>query len=137
MENKLHNIQKGFFPNNFRKIGVGIMVLAIIPAIILKLMDFEFSQTQKEILKMITVNSFILGLFFVVWSKDKIEDELKIYLKLKAFGATVVFAVAMVIIIPIIDLIFQDPIEVYTGRHIVILMLFMHQVFYYSMLRKI
>jgi hypothetical protein len=137
MENELDKYPKGFLPNYFKKIGIGIMVLAFIPIILFKLMDIEFFQTQKEIFKMLALNSFILGLFFVVWSKDKIEDELKIIIRLKSFAAAVMLAVTMVIITPIIDLIFHEPLGDYTGRSIVLLMLFVHQVFYYSMKRKI
>jgi len=133
MENELDKYPKRFLPNYFKKIGIGIIVLAFISIILFEFMDVAIFQIQKEILEMI----FILGSFFVVWSKDKIEDELKIIIRLKSFAAAVMLAAFIVVFTPIINLIYHNPIGDYTGRILIIFMLFVHQVFYYSMKRKI
>ena len=136
MENKLNKSQSGLFSNFYKKVGIGIMILAFIPAIVFKILNIEFVQTQKLIFKMITMNSFILGLFIVAWSRDKIEDEMTIFIRLKAIAFAFIWGVIMVIIKPLMDLAFQDPIENYSGQYIIGSMLFVYIIMYYYMKKK-
>ena len=131
MENKLNKSQSGLFSNFYKKVGIGIMILAFIPAIIFKILNIEFVQTHKLIFRMITMHSFILGLFIVALSRDKIEDELTIYIRLKACAFAFYWGVIMVIFKPLMDLAFQDPIEDYSGQYIIGSMLFVYLINYY------
>ncbi|MCX6231942.1 MAG: hypothetical protein NTZ33_10400 [Bacteroidetes bacterium] len=123
MEIKLNQKQIAWFPNRYKKIGIGIIILTIISSIVFRFLDVEFFRTQKHLLGIILLNSFILGLFIIAWSKEKIEDEMTIYMRLSAITLSFTFAVIMVIMKPVFDTIFQDPLENYSGQEIIIMML--------------
>ncbi|MEO6636846.1 MAG: hypothetical protein ABIN25_01135 [Ginsengibacter sp.] len=111
MASKFINNGVALFPHYFKKIGIVVMVLAFIPAIVAKVMNIEFLLAHKEILKMVTISSFILGLAFFALSKDKIEDEVTIHIRLKAAAWVFSFAVFYVILTPVTSLIFENKIE--------------------------
>ncbi len=137
MESKLYmreNQKKnktGLFPHIFKKIGIAVMILALIPAIILKAMSFEVAQTQKELFRHVTMNVFILGLLFVAWAKDKIEDEMTIALRLKSMGFAFIWAVLFVVLKPLTDIIFKNPIGQENAQGLVLSMLFVYLMLYY------
>jgi len=107
------------------------MILAFIPAIIVKSMNVELVQTQKEIFRDFTFNSFILGLLFVAWSRDKVEDEMTVSIRLKAMSWTFIWAVLYVIITPFIAFLFKDLNVRLTGQQVVMSMLFVYLTMYY------
>src|SRR5437764_11854059 len=91
MESKTDNVermQSDFFipllPNYFKKIGISILFLAFLPGIIFKLSRIELAVEQKETLKYVCMNFFILGMFLIAWAKNKVEDELTIALRIKS-----------------------------------------------------
>jgi len=118
-------------PLYFKKIGLLVMILAFIPAIIVKSMNVELVQTQKEIFRDFTFNSFILGLLFVAWSRDKVEDEMTVSIRLKAMSWTFIWAVLYVIITPFIAFLFKDLNVRLTGQQVVMSMLFVYLTMYY------
>ncbi len=131
MENKRNKKEAVLLPKYFKKIGLGVMILAFVPAVIIKSMNIEMMQSQKELFRIFTLNVFILGLLFVAWSKDKVEDEMTVTVRLKAMAWTFGWAVLYVIVKPIIDLLFKDPIQDLTGQQVVMGMLFVYLIMYY------
>lgn len=137
MESKLHKTAKGFFPNYFKLTGVGILIIPFLLGIFYKITNNVFLLKHSVLIKTISPTIFILGLFIIVFSKDKNEDELYVFLRLKAFASAVGAAAIMVIIRPIIDLLFMDPLTPILGQEIVIFMLLMHLMVYYLLKRRI
>ena len=88
-------------------------------------------QSQKELFRVFTLNAFIVGLLFVAWSRDKVEDEMTIAIRLKSMAFTFSWAVFYVIVKPIVDLLFKDPIQDLTGQQVVMSMLFVYLIIYY------
>jgi hypothetical protein len=131
MESKRRKKELVLLPVYFKKIGLVVMILAFVPAIIVKSMNVELVQTQKELFRVLTLNAFILGLLFVVCSRDKVEDEMTLSIRLKSMSWTFTWAVLYVIIAPIIDLLFKDPIGTLTGQQVVMSMLFVYLIMYY------
>ena len=131
MESKRSKKEPVLLPVYFKKIGLLVMILAFIPAIIVKTMNVELVQTQKELFRVLTLNAFILGLLFVAWSRDKVEDEMTVAIRLKSMAWTFTWAVLYVIIKPIMDLLFNDPIGNLTGQEVVMSMLFVYLILYY------
>jgi hypothetical protein len=138
MKNKLYKMESKrskngpvLLPVYFKKVGLVVMILAFVPAIIVKSLDIELVQTQKELFRVFTLNVFILGLLFVALSKDKVEDEMTVAIRLKSMAMTFTWAVLYVIIKPIIDLLFKDPIGNLTGQEVVMSMLFVYLIMYY------
>ena len=131
MESKRSKKEPILLPVYFKKIGLAVMIFAFIPAIVVKAMSVEMVQSQKELFRVITLNAFILGLLFVAWSKDKVEDEMTVFIRLKAMAWTFTWAVLYVIIAPFIDLLFKGPIANLTGQQVVMSMLFVYLIMYY------
>lgn len=131
MESKINKNEVALLPKYFKKIGLVVMILAFIPAVVVKSMNVEMVQSQKELFRIFTLNAFILGLLFVSWSKDKVEDEMTVAIRLKAMAWTFGWAVLYVIVKPIVDLLFKDPIQDLTGQQVVMSMLFVYLIMYY------
>jgi hypothetical protein len=88
-------------------------------------------QSQRELFKSLSYSGFLIGLLFIVLSRDKEEDELTIYLRLTAMLDMFVFAVIYVIIKPLIVLMFQTTFIDIAGQQLVTLMLVGYLVSYY------
>ena len=131
MESKRHKNEVALLPKYFKKIGLVVMILAFVPAVVVKSMNVETVQSQKELFRIFTLNAFILGLLFVAWSKDKVEDEMTVAIRLKAMAWTFSWAVLYVIVKPIVDLLFKDSIQDLTGQQVVMTMLFVYLIMYY------
>ena len=131
MESKINKNEAVLLPKYFKKIGLVVMILAFVPAVVVKSMNIEMVQSQKELFRVFTLNAFILGLLIVAWSKDKVEDEMTVAIRLKAMAWTFSWAVLYVIVKPIVDLLFKDPIQDLTGQQVVMSMLFVYLIMYY------
>jgi hypothetical protein len=131
MESKRNKNEQVLLPVYFKKIGLAVMISAFVPAIIVKAMSVEMVQSQKDLFRVFLLNAFILGLLFVAWSKDKIEDEMTVFIRLKAMSWTFTWAVLYVIIMPFIDLLFKEPIANLSGQSVVMSMLFVYLIMYY------
>ncbi|MDQ3278638.1 MAG: hypothetical protein M3Q06_09945 [Bacteroidota bacterium] len=129
-ENQKKN-KTGLLPHHFKKIGIVVMLMAFIPAILIKAMEVEVAQTQKELIKLMTMNMFILGLLFVAWAKDKIEDEMTIALRLKSMGFAFIWAVLSVVLKPLTDVLFKNTMEHESAQGLVISMLFVYLMLYH------
>lgn len=124
------NNTAAFFPNYFKKIGLGIILLAVAVPVSAKLLSYEFAEEQKDFYKVITFNVLILGLFFVAWARDKFEDEMTMQIRMKAVGFTIMTAVFYLILRPIMDLILQDPVTEMGAQELMIFILLMYIIFY-------
>ena len=103
--------------------GIGIILIALLTGLSIKLWQIEMTPTQKAFFKAFTMNGFILGLLFVALAKEKIEDEMIAQMRLKAMSQTFITAVLYVIVRPFMDLVLRDPIQDITGQFLVIFML--------------
>jgi hypothetical protein len=123
MESKTNKNKGAGIHKHFKKMGIGIIVLALLTGLTIKVWHIELMPTQKAFFKVFVMNGFILGLLFVALAKEKIEDEMIAQMRLKAMAQTFITAVFYVIVKPFIDLVFRDPIEDVTGQFVVIFML--------------
>ena len=135
--NAQSTIKQSGIPNYFKKIGIGVMVLAILPAVLVKTGSVEMAQHTKDLFKVFTMNAFIVGLLLIALAKDKVEDEMISAIKLRTMAFAFVFGVLIVIIRPIIDLISNDPITGLTGQEVVLQMLGVYLIVYYLQKRKL
>lgn len=83
MENKLNKNGALMLPKTFKLIGLIIIVLAIVAKLIISYVDFNLVLSQKELFKTLLLNGTILGLLFLSISKDKMEDEMTMAIRLK------------------------------------------------------
>ncbi len=132
MESKTNKNKGARIHKHFKKLGIGLILIAFLTALVIKLSHIEMMPTQKSFFKVFTMNGFILGLLFVALAKEKIEDEMIAQMRLKAMSQTFIWAVLYVILTPFVDLIFKDPIQSLTGQQVVIAMLFCYLLNYHS-----
>jgi hypothetical protein len=92
------------FPRYFNKIGLGI-ILGIIVFMLLSF--FEIFFIDKEVAKTITKTLFLISLLIFSITRSKIEDELTVAIRLKAFAASFIFGVMIVIVDPFVNLVFE------------------------------
>ena len=136
MKNKLRKKEPILLPLYFKKIGITVMILALVSAVTVKLLNVQLGQSQKELFRLFMLNSIILGLVFLAWSRDKLEDEMTRSIRLISMSWTLLWAVLLVVIKPLIDLIFQDPVNQFTGQEFVIIMLIYYLFVYYQQKRN-
>jgi len=138
MESKFYTMEKrknrneiGLLPNVFKKVGIAVMLLAFVPAVIAKAVNIPLTGANKELFRLLTMNAFILGLLFIAWAKDKVEDELTFAIRLKAMGWSFIWAILFVIIKPFVNMLFNDPVADMKSQELVLSMLFVYLLMYY------
>jgi len=91
------------FPNSFKIWGVIVMLLAFGIMVFVRQMNF-FSEGSKqmELVKLITKQSMLTGLFLVVFSKAREEDERTNQIRLYLFAAAFWFGIIQILLYPII-----------------------------------
>ncbi len=124
------------FPNYFKKIGIVLFVLVIIVMLIIKGLHYNFDATQKGNIKIINMTLINIGLAFIALAKDKIEDEMFVFLKLKSFYGAFFFGIVFTIIYPILDVITNDDIQQIPAQQLVTMMLFSHISTYFLLKRS-
>lgn len=129
-QSKSVNGVAALFPNYFKKIGLGMVLITILAVVIVKLLPVEVAEGQKELFKVLFSGLFILGLFFIAWSKDKFEDEMTVQIRLKAISFTFMTSVFYLILRPLVDVILGDAPNKMTAVELMIFMLFMYILFY-------
>ena len=111
-------------PHFFKKIGLAMVALIFITMFCFKEFEFQFSESQKEIFKLISKNIFVAGLVIFAFSKDKVENESKNITRLSSFAGSVAFAV-------LIEVLTKEPDEI-SGFKIITLILFWYIFTFYT-----
>ena len=84
------------FPNYFKKIGVGLILLSFIVLVILgyyKLLP-NFPEMKQQMEKFL----FVLGLLFICFSREKNEDELVDRIRMQTLKVTFYYSVLFYLI---------------------------------------
>ena len=131
MESNKRKKKTMILPAYFKKIGLAVIVLSIVPGAITKAMGVHHTQAQKDIWFTFSLNGFLLGLLFIAVSRDKVEDEMTLSIRLRAMAFAFVWVVLFVIIKPFIDLLSDSQIAVLTAQDAVGSMLFGYLIMYY------
>ena len=94
------------FPNYFKKVGITVIVLAVLIPVSWKLLN-SASFPDKELIK-ICMKLFVLtGFTFIIFSKEKVEDEFISIGRLRA-GAISFFTIITLIILRLFVSLFTD-----------------------------
>ena len=136
MELQKTNKKADLLSNYCKKIGIAVILLALIPAVIVKAKNIQLTPANKELYSLLTMNAIILGVFFIAWAKDKVEDEMTIALRLKAMSWSFSTAIFVVITKPIADLFVHDPIIDIKGQQLVLSMLFGYLIMFFILKRN-
>ena len=131
MQNEKFNKQPKLLGVHFKKIGVVVMVLSMVPGLIVKTMHIVVMESQKDLLKSLSYSGFLLGLLFIALSRDKVEDELTIHIRITSMQEMFIFAVIYVMIKSLIVWVLQSPFTDVSGQQLVALMLVGYLISFY------
>ena len=131
MQNEKFNKQPKLLGVHFKKIGVVVMVLSMVPGLIVKTMHIVVMESQKDLLKSLSYSGFLLGLLFIALSRDKVEDELTIHIRITSMQEMFIFAVIYVMIKSLIVCVLQWPVNDVSGQQLVTLMLVGYLISFY------
>jgi hypothetical protein len=132
----MNNNQKdlSLIPPVFKKIAYGIMFLTVL---FLILSITKVLTIDKEIGKTISKSGFLISLLLLAITRSKIEDELTLRIRLKAFTASFIYGVGIVIIYPFINLLFDGTFLLDIGvEQLLISMFFFYFVMMFIMKRS-
>jgi hypothetical protein len=87
-------------PNYFKKIGLSLIIITIISVVIIKVFHFD-DLVNKKILGTIVIDLLTIFCCMIIFSRDKIEDEMTILIRLKEFAGTFIFSVSFFILMNI------------------------------------
>lgn len=118
------------FPNSFKKIGLAIIILVVISAITVKFLLNETNLETKAFLKTFHFSFLNIGLFIVSMSKDKLEDERSMLMRMQAMLFTIGFAVIVLLISPLGDLVFGNLVPKMSANQLMLLILLEYIIFY-------
>lgn len=91
-------------PNYFKKIAWGLLALSVL---IIVLAKSRVLHINKELIENISENGILLSLLLFALTKDKIEDELTMRIRVSAFAGAFISGVAFFIAYPFVNLIFD------------------------------
>jgi uncharacterized membrane protein YvlD (DUF360 family) len=127
---KRTKIAAGLLPNYFRKAGIAVIVLAFVPLVIARAANITLSPSGNEVFRLLSMNAFILGLLFIAWARDKVEDELTIAIQHSMLVAFI-WGVLNVIVKPFIDMLVKDPVTDLKAQELISSMLLIYLVLYF------
>jgi len=130
MENKPKQKIK-LLPQYFKLIGVGLMILSIVPAAIIKLNHIQLPATGKEYSILFAKGLFLVGLAMIACSKDKKEDRSLMSIRLTSLLWAFFMAFSSVIFEPFFYLLFFGSNKRTSGTEVMFLMLFSYLMAYY------
>ena len=102
MNKTQHNLR--LLPPKFKKIAFGLMALSIL---ILPLHLNEFVFIEKEVAKTLLSSGMLLSFLLLALTRDKVEDELTLIIRMKALAASFIYGVGYVVLRPFVNLLFD------------------------------
>lgn len=85
-------------PYQYRWVGLGICLIAIVGLLFISMQEIEPSSFYKDL----SMHTVLIGLFLLVISRDKNEDERTKQLRYRAFAFSFVLGTVMLLILPFI-----------------------------------
>lgn len=132
----LEKLKKYQLPNSFKKVGIGIILISVIAIIGIKL------SIDTPDLKKIAMYGVLLGLLVISISKEKIEDELIINLRMQSYAVAFIAGVFIILTNPLFHYLahtlFEKQQENYQGMGDwqILWILLSIQVFYFELLKR-
>ncbi|MDO6739415.1 hypothetical protein [Wenyingzhuangia sp. 2_MG-2023] len=126
----MDQIQKelNLLPENFKKIAFLIMLLTVL---FISLSIFKVIEIDNRLVKKIAGSTFLLSLLILSITRNKIEDELTLKIRVKAYAASFIYGVSVTIVFPLINLILKGSFESKKGVHELLISMF---IFYFIMI---
>lgn len=135
--NNLKKLNKFQLPHYYKKIGIWLFVVSFIALFI-----NAFSLNDIEI-RAIIKYSMLIGLLLISISKEKIEDELVIKLRMQSYTFAFIMGVISALLLPFVDYIFdyflktKEAIITDMGDWEILWILLCIQVLYFELLKRL
>jgi len=122
------------FPAKFKTFGVCLIAVPILVAVLLKLLNVDVTVDIKTLVKTLSQALICLGMFFMIYSKYKDDDEMLYMIRLQITVQSLFMAIIYLIISPLIDFfIFKDEINPQSAIKIIMFVLiFQNILFHYK-----
>lgn len=133
MDSTKRKFEPKLFPPVFKIIGVILIILAFLPLTFINSSDLM--DDKKELMLILIFNAIILGLLILAWSKDKVEDEMTISLRLKAMSLAFIFGVLYTVFMPLLEYsfatLYDETLVVFSSQQLILTMLIFYLIIYY------
>ena len=96
-------------PNKFKILGYVLLAISIV---FFGIAVTEIISVEKEITKNIFFDLILIAFLILALSKEKIEDERSMKLRLVAFAATFLYGVGFIVIGPFVSILFHGSFEI-------------------------
>jgi len=124
MENKSNKKELVLLPTKFKFIGLGVAAVSFGVHAYFKVSEATATPDFIEMVRVCSMSGLILGVLLFALSKDKIEDEMTLLIRMRAMGASFIWGALSVIIRPLVDIASGDPVEMMNGQTVILSMLF-------------
>ena len=94
-KSNFYNSPIRLLPVYFKKFGLVLVLLTIAIPVAFKLSSAEVLLSNKDLLKIITKSLFMIGLTIIGFSKDKIEDEMTMIIRMKAIIMSFIYGLIL------------------------------------------
>ena len=122
------------FPAKFKTYGALLIVLPVLLAVLLRVLNADFSIDTKTLIKTVSQSVLCLGLFFMIYSKYKDDDEMLYSIRLQITVQSLFIAIIYLIISPLTDVvIFKDEIQPQSAIQIIMfILIWQNLIFHYK-----
>ena len=134
-ENSKKNEQFFLLPAGYKLPGYLILLVGIIGLAWKKIASIglvfagNLGKPEKpDAVKIMLYIIVVLGLILIAWTREKVEDELIVHMRLKAMGMAFILGIVYVVTIPFIDLLGGHIPAVLTSTQLIIGMLLIYLV---------
>ena len=122
--NKMKKLQLPL-PNYFKKIGIGIILFAVIVSIPFTICLFKYNPEAFEnykLIGMLLIDITAIGLLLYVGAKEKVEDELIAKIRTQSMAYAFIISFIVIIIYPYYSYFIHNQIEDAQGKVIILVM---------------
>ena len=122
------------FPTKFKTFGICLIAIPILIAVLLRILNVDSTVDIKMLIKEVSQSLICLGLFFMIYSKYKDDDEMLYSIRLQITVQSLFMAIIYLIISPLIDFfIFKDGVNPQSAIKIIMFVLiFQNILFHYK-----
>jgi len=99
---KINKITGFQLPNKYKIVGLVVFIVSMILSILLDI--YLENDKYQDLFKRIAISTAVIGLLVISISKEKIEDELILKLRMQSYNYAVIGAVIVYLTMPFINL---------------------------------
>ena len=119
-------------PSSFKIVGVILSICSVFPLLIVKFRNLKLNVIQRNLVQYISVDILVIGLFIIVCSRSKQENDYTLHIRIQSFAFAAVTCFLQIIFKPLTDLFFSSSVISSTAQNAVLYVLITYLLFFYS-----